>query len=342
MGIPEQTNQLSIESAEALLNEEKGNLFEFIVAQILSRINNIESKFFTELNANLKNNMACYEESIRQTHPELIPLLSQLANSTAQVLDAHLQQKDLKLKDIFLVGKITANFEKEEWHESDLILKTEEDRLIPISLKLSKENSYTNTKSAGAKSFIEKYFQSFSESKQMQSELNKEIDQSFLQMSHRLYQLASLPFLGKFDESWKDKWSELPGELPPEFREVIFVNYNRVASLIHKQLLHLLNTDKEKFISALAPLCGIGDPNLIQVSCYHQQHSLKSIEIKEFGDFFREGINISIEPLKNQMSSFDIVFGNMALQIRVKPMNKFTTASYKINCSIKTKRVRDE
>lgn len=335
MGIPDRNNQAARDSAEALLNEEKGNLFEFTVAQILARLNNIESKFFAELNINLKNNMACYEESIRQTHPELIPQLAQLASSTAHALHAHLQQKHLKLKDIFLVGKITANFEKEEWHESDLILKTIEDRLIPISLKLSKENSYMNTKSAGAKSFIEKYFQSFSESKQMQTELNKEIDQSFLQMSHRLYQLASLPFFGKFDESWREKWSELPGELPTEFRDVIFVNYNRVASLIHKQLLYLFNTDRDKFISALAPLCGIGDQNLIQVSCYHQQHSLKSIMIKEFSDFFYQGINVSLEPLKNQMSSFDIVLGNTALQIRVKPMNKFTTASYKINCSIK-------
>lgn len=335
MKVPDKNNPDSKESIEALLNEEKGNLFEFIVAQILSRQYSIEAQFYLGLNENLKSNMASYEESIRSTHPELIPLLSHLASSTANTLYLHLQQKNLQLENIFLIGKITANFEKDEWHESDLVLKTTEGALIPISLKLSKENSFTNTKSAGAKSFIEKYFKDFSESAKFQLELNKEIDQSFLQMAHRLYQLASLPFNGKFDQSWKDKWSELPGELPSEFREVIFINYNRVASLIHKQLDYLLSIDNEKFIAALAPLCGMGDLNLIQVSCYHQQHSLKSIKIKEFNDFFAESTSVTIGNLKNQMSSFDIYWGNIALQIRVKPMNKFTTPSYKINCSIK-------
>jgi hypothetical protein len=79
----------------------------------------------------------------------------------------------------------------------------------------------------------------------------------------------------------------------------------------------------------------MGDRKIIQVSCYHQQHRLKSIEIKKFEDLFYPEIDVVIEPLKENMSSFDILIGKTTLQIRVKPMNKFTTASYKINCSIK-------
>jgi hypothetical protein len=234
-----------------------------------------------------------------------------------------------------LIGKITANFEKSQWHETDLVMQTEQAKLIPVSLKLSKDSSYMNTKSAGAKSFLEKYFHHFSEVKVFQQELNKEIDQSHIQMAHRLYQMATLNFKGKFDESWKSKWSELPGELPLEFREVIFINYARVVSCIHSRLIQLLALDKEKFITSLAPLCGMGDPDIIQVSCFHQQHLLRSVVIKTFDDFFHTDLKVSIGPLKEQMSSFEIYLGQTILQIRVKPMNKFTTPSYKINCSIK-------
>jgi hypothetical protein len=336
MNIPDNNSLNSVsQSKEALLNEEKGNLFEFLVAQILSRLNKIEAEFFLGLNSDLKKNMALYEESIRQFHPNLIPMLVNLANLTANTVDQYLKLNKIIVKNIFLIGKISANFEKDQWHEADLVLKTETDILIPVSLKLSKDHSYMNTKSAGAKSFIEKYFNEFSESKSFQQVLNKEIDQAFVQMAHRLYQMASLEFVGKFDQNWREKWSELPGELPADFREVIFINYARVAVLIHQQLVCLLKSSKEKFISSLAPLCGMGDRKIIQVSCYHQQHRLKSIEIKKFEDLFYSGLDIVIEPLKENMSSFDILIGKTTLQIRVKPMNKFTTASYKINCSIK-------
>jgi hypothetical protein len=332
MRVPDKNNQ---ETGEALLNEEKGNLFEFLVAQKLARLNGIEGAFFADLNSDLKNNLIHYEESIRKRHESLLLQLMVLADNTALELHSYLAQKKIHFVNIFLIGKISANFEQAEWHESDLILKQANGDLIPISLKLSKENSFMNTKSAGAKSFIEKYFISFNRSQEFQLELNKEIDQAFLQMAHRLYDLASLPFQGKIDERWKEKWSELPGELPEEFREIIFINYNRVATLIHNKLVCFFQEDKLKFMKALEPLCGMGDLKLIQVSCYHQQHTLKSIKIKSHENYFYDGMDVAIENSKSNMSSFDIQLGKIVLQIRVKPMNKFTTPAYKINCSIK-------
>ncbi len=330
--IPEKNNQ---DSTGALVNEEKGNLFEFLVAQILSRISGVEDKFFHDLNPDLKNNMAGYEESLRKSHPELISLLAKMANQTSTAIDNFLKNNNILINNIFLVGKIAANFEKEEWHEADLIIQTNLNTLIPISLKLSKDNSFMNTKSAGAKSFIEKYFLSFDESEHLQLELNKEIDQAHMQMAHRLYQLASLEFTGKFDQVWSEKWSELPGELPDEYRKIVFINYARVAELIHKQLITLLKLDRDKFTSSLPPLCGMGDNQIIQVSCFHQQHIFKSVEIKEYINFFYPQVKVKILPLKDNVSSFDILIGDTILQIRVKPMNKFTTPSYKINCSIR-------
>lgn len=328
----EMADKFNQHSKEALLNEEKGNLFEFLVAKNLSRLHGVENNFFLDLNPSLKNNMTFYEESLQNNHPELIPKLIKLSDLTAKEI---YKKINLEVSNIFLVGKIAANLDKEKWHEADIVIKTKNELLIPLSVKLTKDNSYMNTKSAGAKSFISKYFQHFKHAEKFQEILNKEIDQAFFQMAHRLYQLDSLEFKGKFDETWKEKWSELPGELPPEFREVIFVNYTRVAAAIHQQLVEMLTQDSATFINSLAPLCGMGDSEIIQVSCYHQDHQLKTIEIKKIEDFFLPGMNVKIEELKSNMSAFDIYFGNIILQIRVKPMNKFTTPSYKINCSIK-------
>jgi len=320
---------------KALLNEEKGNLFEFLVAHLLSLKFKIEESFYNELNADLKNKLAIYEDSLRANNPQMIPLLFTLAQETSQKIEEFIFSKNFSLQQIYLIGKLNTNNAKGEWNEADFLLKTKNNELIPISLKLTKENSFMNTKSAGAKSFIERYFKIFENASALQEILNKEIEQAFSQMTHKLYQLANIDFVGKFDFSWKEKWSELPGELPVEFREVIFINYHRVASLIHQQLVHLQTTHPEKFRDSLAPLCGMGDKKMLQVSCYHQEHRLKLILIRDFNDFFKNQNRIKIGELKKNMSSFDIIFGDTILQIRVKPMNKFTTAAYKINCSIK-------
>ena len=329
------TDEISDKSAGALLNEEKGNLFEFIIAQNLARLSNIEDNFLLNLNANLKNNLADYEDSLRRCSPQLVPMLAKLAEQTTQALHKYLDDQKIVINNILLVGKMAANLKKSDWHEADVILKTKQDSLIPISIKLSKDQSFMNTKSAGAKSFLVKYFQTFKETHELQAILNKEIDQAFYQMAHKLYSLDNLEFNGKFDDLWKQKWSELPGEMPPEFRDVIFVNYARVAELLHQQLSYLLKVDKEKFINCLEPICGIGNKEILQVNCFHEKHFFKNLEIKRYEDFFFPLMDAKIESLKPNMSSFNILFGKTILQIRVKPMNKFTTPSYKINCSIK-------
>nr|MBP9682228.1 hypothetical protein [Bacteriovorax sp.] len=50
---------------EAILNEFKGNLFEFLVAQGLARKSNIEDQFLLSLPTEFKSRLGTYEELIR-------------------------------------------------------------------------------------------------------------------------------------------------------------------------------------------------------------------------------------------------------------------------------------
>ena len=50
-----------------------------------------------------------------------------------------------------------------------------------------------------------------------------------------------------------------------------------------------------------------------------------------------ENVDVQFGELKPGISSFEIVFGKTTLQIRVKPMNKFTAPALKVNCSVKVK-----
>ena len=45
--------------------------------------------------------------------------------------------------------------------------------------------------------------------------------------------------------------------------------------------------------------------------------------------------NQKILDVKLRDNSFDIIFESIILQLRIKPMNKFTSKSYKVNCAVK-------
>ena len=50
---------------------------------------------------------------------------------------------------------------------------------------------------------------------------------------------------------------------------------------------------------------------------------------------------LKINELKRGLSSFEIDFESLTLQIRVKPMNIFTVPAMKVNCSVKKAMKRD-
>jgi hypothetical protein len=333
-------NQLQIES---LLNECKGNLFEFLVAQSLSKRFKKEDLFLISLPRDFRGRLQFYEETIREFDSDLLKNLPILASSVAEKLEQHALFKNKNQFSFSVIGKMVATNDNSLWNETDIVAIEElpdgQTKKYFISLKLTKDHSYTNTKSAGIKSFIEKYFSTHGPmAATFQKKLNLEVDESFHMMGHKLYTMIDQEFIGNFDTRWSQEHTELPGELPPEMKEVVYLNYSRVAQKVREFLGELHRADPVKFYQSLHALCGFGNADIIQVHCFHQNAQLKEILIKSQSDLFtNDPAEIAVKELSDGASSFDIAFKKFVLQIRVKPMNKFTTAAYKINCSIKMK-----
>lgn len=328
---------------EAILNEFKGNLFEFLVTQGLARKSKIEDQFLLSLPSEFKAKLGSYEELMRLHEPKLLTKLPKLAFETVHKIweDGNLSKMDFIQWNV--IGKMVATNDSKTWNETDIVGSFRDDsgntKKLAISLKLTKDHSFVNTKSAGVKSFLTKYFSGFgNDVTSLQQELNSEVDESFLMMGHRLYSMIDCEFKGSFNSEWTNHHTELPGELSPQMRSVVHENYHRVALKLSDLLLRLKELNPELFFDSLYALCGFGHEEIIQVNCFHQDYDLKEITIKKFDDLFsKTNKECTLLPIKDLASSIEIVLGKMILQVRVKPMNKFTTAAYKINCSIKVK-----
>lgn len=326
---------------EAILNECKGNLFEFLVTQGLASRSGVEDHFLLSLPSEFKTKLGSYEELIRSHEPKLLIKLPELARLTTKDIWEKVQLDQYQFFQWKVIGKMMATNDNHFWNETDIVGTYKNNDGSPkhmaLSLKLIKDHSYTNTKSAGVKSFLTKYFQAYGEVViKLQKELNSTVDESFLMMGHRLYSLIDREFKGAFDGQWSQTHSELPGELPAEMRVIVHQNYHRVALHLSSLLNQLKMMDRHLFFDSLKALCGFGHSEIIQVSCSHLDYELKDVTIKNIDDFFSKTNNeCQLLPIKDLASSVEIKIGKMALQVRVKPMNKFTTAAYKINCSIK-------
>ena len=332
---------------EAILNECKGNLFEFLVGRGLSKRSLCEDQFLLNLPTEFKDRLLEYEELIRLQEPKLLIELPNLAEKTVDSLWKKFERDNIQFSKWSVIGKMVATNDSDLWHETDLVgsimTVSGQDKHLPLSLKLSKDHSFTNTKSAGVKSFLTKYFNKFNNNspgllEKMQKQLNAEVDESFLQMGHKLYSMNDLEWSGRFDGKWSDSFSELPGELTEEMQEIIYINYNRIALKLHECLSMLQKENSTLFYNSLAALCGYSDPDIIQINCFHHDYVFSEVTIKSLGELFSaDPDQCELKSLKKMSASIDINIGNVDLQIRVKPMNKFTTAAYKINCSTKIK-----
>lgn len=331
----------NLKKLENSLNELKGNLFEFLVGQLLARHFHVEEDYLTSLPRPFRQQLSFYESLLRQNDRELLKLLPHLAQEVVQVI---LTQLSVPVERVLLVGKLNTLRQLEEsLGEADLLLFVQ-NKVLPLSLKLCKVNAFVNTKNAGVQSFLKKYFSFFtalSGEIAGQQELNLFLTESFLRMGHELYQCADLDFPGYFDYQWGEAgYSDLPGELPPHMRNVVYEYYSQVITKIYSLLQSYRQRDPEQFLRALYPLCGFADPKILQVICFHgegkeSRYQLKGIHLLNLEDCRRNLDHVAFPPLKKGISSFAINMKDSILQIRVKPMNKFTVPSPKVNCSVK-------
>jgi len=320
---------------DALINECKGNLFEYLVGQRLSQLAHIEPVFHQKLDSRLKQQFKEYESTLRKIGPRILNQLIEFSDKTAQHI---LPRFTENLVSVQIVGKMDDLQVKKEFKEADLLLITH-NKTIPLSLKLSKNGAYVNTKSAGAKSFIEKYFSHFQNASIYQTELNQLIDRYYYNMGQIMYQMIGLDFKGEFDDSWfEEGYSDLPGQLPEDMKKIVQNNYQQTISHIYK-ILEKMSHEREPFSKSLLNLIGLGHPDMLQVICFHKKlndesFELDSIQVGDCAEKMSEVTHFEMMPFNPQISSFEIRFPNFQLQIRIKPMNKFTTPSYKINCSV--------
>ncbi len=329
---------------EALLNEFKGNLFEYLVASLLARHYKIEGTFISSFGGEIRKQLGEYEQWIRKNEPTLLSQLPILAKSLCDELISELPKQ---VDNILVVGKSAGGSHDERFNEADILI-LENKNVIPISIKLCKDHSFVNTKSGGARSFLTKYFSQFETSASEQIAINESIDQNFLQMGHALYELAGLEFQGRFDDRWTNEgYPELPGQLNKEMNKKVVATYYCAISNLYSAMKRLWVSDKNTFLKSLYPLIGLGNQEMIQATCFHVatnkngklvKYNLARNHVLCGSELISSDLSYSFVDLKENISSFEIKFPKFVLQIRIKPMNRFTQAAFKDNSSVKWKK----
>jgi hypothetical protein len=316
----------TIKEKEALINELKGNLFEYLIGLFLSKIHQIEANFHRNFSGEIKEKLTRYEIHLLKNDPYLFKKLPFMAKEVAQKINNFLPSK---IDNIFVVGMAGFRFNLKE---TDILVISNNEK-IPISVKLCKANSFVNTKSAGVKSFIKNYFQDFEMSGEWQNQLNILVDLSFEKMARKMHEIAGLEFKGGFYLDWEESgFSHLPGKLPTEMKKILYQFYFEINSKIFDIFFKMESISPAKLNKCLFPLLGFGEKGIIRMTCYHSDNysslkfTLSSLDQLKDGKLGR---------LKDGLSSFEIIFPGRILQIRVKPMNVFTTPAVKINCSTK-------
>lgn len=332
---------LSKGRVEAYLNEFKGHVFEFLVASKLAHRFGLYSQFLSSLASSELERLQYYERSIRENDLGLYECLPVIADKTSAVIEESIDLKGLS--EILLTGRAYGQISGkennvEELGEADLMLRLANSKTSLLSLKFGKYGSFVNTKSGGIKSFLQKYFASFQSSIPDQNQLNFKLKDSFELMGMNLYKDLEEDFDNNF-ELWKASGrSELPGELDDCYKSIIHSFYFEQIQQIHDHFKKYFEEDRKKFFSCLFPLLGFSSMEIIQVFSFYEKKKLayntkeaRCIDVNKLKDVD----SLCLGELKPGSSSFEITHASFNLQIRVKPMNKFTSAALKINCGLK-------
>lgn len=309
---------------EALINEYKGNLFEYLVGQLLAQHYHQEEQFHQNLLPEFKKRLENYESELRALDPALIKFLMKAAITTKNKIAEVIR---LKPQQIFVTGKTTHE------GECDLFLVDEFNQSLSISLKLAKTKSYVNTKSGGAKSFIETYFPT-SDSPEIQKKLNELIDSAWTNMGQKLYEEEGL---GAFDQfkTWRENLlTELPGELTGKNKESMLTYYDEVIAAFENEIKKLAS-NKTQFENSLKTIIGFSETIGLQVITEHENETITKVRTISALDITKGLSDYEFSRSSEAKSSFAINFPHLILQIRMKPMNKFTAGSMKVNCSVK-------
>lgn len=311
------------QSMDALLNEYKGSLFEFLVSKSLAQTFDIEQSFLESLTTEQIGMLSQQEKYLRNEYLDLLNSLPLIAAQCSETIENKIALTDIN--SIQLMG-----MNAKSHSEADLLLINSGES-IPISLKLSKTGSFTNTKSAGVKSFLSKYFN------YDQTNFNNFYDNEFSSFAYNMYREAGEELSEDFSHWEGIGLPNLPGKLEGSFRVLLLEFYEKINLEIFNILEQIYSESPISFVDSLIPLAGFSSENLIQVTSYYKKNEDKycpeKTEVNRLSNF---GIakNMDIK-LKKSANNIKISGEKFSLLIRLKPMNKFTHKSYKINCALK-------
>jgi hypothetical protein len=324
-------------SHSSLLNEYKGNIFEYLVAAKLARHFGLEAKFINSLSPDFLSLLKNYEQFIRNYYIHLLLDLDSLASATTMHIVSQLGLTDIEA--IYLTGKLALVNANLNIHEGDILIYLSEKKVIPLSLKLAKQHSFVNAKSAGIKSIITKYFKT-EDAQVIQQDLTKAFDDYFLEMSLKLHATYDVDFDIDY-KNWQNLgYSELPGELNEEGKSILYDFYYKIVQKLYSLFLHFYKNNQEMFNLAIKQLSGFSSDDIVQVTCFYstntkdQHYQLVSIQLKEYSHKMFQ--DLKILPLKAETAGFEISGNEFTVQFRIKPMNKFTAKSYKVNVALKS------
>jgi hypothetical protein len=323
---------------EALINELKGNLFEFLVGQRLANSYGIEGAYMSSLSPEFKDRLQTYELWLRTNSTDLLEKLPGLARSTA---DFFKEREDLDIDAILLVGKVLGGSSDQRAKEADLLLKTQTG-IKSLSLKLCKEHSFVNTKSAGARSFYPRYFsKNFPSSQGAQNNLNHRLEEDYKELSLALHEMAGLDPEERFGKAWQEaELPLLPGQLNSEMNQRLKGHYYYMIQSFFEVWEKLFKKDKKKFMDSMMPLLGFGDSELIQLSCFYSgDYQMSCLDLKKAQPYRLKLESAELIPPKEGLSSFEMKMDDCSFQVRLKPMNKFTVPGLKVNCSLKLQKI---
>ncbi len=332
---------------EALINEIKGALFEYLVAKGIAGLSG--PNCLCEISPDLRNRLLHYESWLRDHDLELIMFLPGVVQQVALAIKTSIPGK---VTGVEVVGKLAGGSGQKELHESDLVIHAEKEGRTEdffVGLKFCKTNSFVNTKSGGSQTFLARYFDKFAQAAQLQKEFNLEMEHAYLILGQNLYEETGLSaqgydFEGKFGEEWTNLGAgDLPGQLSPKLNNWVMQYYQSVIQSLYRKMSFLYQSSSQAFAEALYPIMGFGARNLIQVIVFidykkdenKKQYSLNSFKIHSNRDLVEELTDMQMGTLQTEISSFEILLKSWRLQIRVKPMNKFTVPGLKVNCSVK-------
>jgi hypothetical protein len=322
-------------NSNALINEYKGNLFEYLVAISTSKQLGVEGAFLQSFGGEAKERLTFYQYELMELDKDLYKQLPVLAEEVSRLLYNKLKNK--QITNVLVMGKSAGASHDESYGECDIMMTSNKSQ-YPYSLKFCKYGAYVNTKSGGIRSFFNKYFAEYgSIVNNYQEKLNGMLDVSFEQMARELYEASGLDYDADekaFGPLWKGP--TLPGQLEEKSHTHLLAHYYRIIKYMDQCFRELFECDESLFIKSLAPIVGLKDEKIEQIICFHDNNK-KAQDIKFYSaKDHREAVkDIEFLDFKDNVSSFEIRLGKRLLQIRVKPMNIFTVSGLKVNCSMK-------